>query len=155
MLERATNLFLDANIFFAAVASSKGGSYLIIELAKKGLLLVSSSAHALSEAEHNILKKLGSEALACHRANLLDMRLHMQSISRAGEYVTGMSLQYLPDKDVPILIAAMESGATHLITLDRKHFLDNQNIKDVLAEYMKIVTPGDFLKECRSFLLHG
>jgi predicted nucleic acid-binding protein len=50
-------VFLDANVFFAAVSSPKGGSHFILELAKKGKLEIITVNQALLEAERNILKE--------------------------------------------------------------------------------------------------
>jgi hypothetical protein len=49
----------------------------------------------------------------------------------------------LPDKDAPILLAAMASGATHLLTGDKKHFgpLFGQTISGVLIQ-----PPADYLR---------
>lgn len=52
----------------------------------------------------------------------------------------------LPDKDIPILFGAIVSGANFLITLDRKHFLENEKLKKLKLPF-KIVNPGDFLRE--------
>ena len=140
--------FLDANIFFAAVASDKGGSYFILELAKQGKIFPSTSAYALSEAEKNISVKLGKEKLRHHHENLISMPLHIQSTLDVGvdRWIEKMALDYLPGKDAPILISAMNAHSTHLITLDRKHFLNNEDLRDIL-ENVKILTPGDFIKE--------
>lgn len=45
-----TKVFLDANIFFAAVASRTGGSFLILELAKRRKIGIVTVLHALAEA---------------------------------------------------------------------------------------------------------
>jgi hypothetical protein len=48
----------------------------------------------------------------------------------------------LPEKDTPILLAAMNAKATHLLTVDKKHFggLCGQTIGGVL-----ILSPGEYL----------
>ncbi|TSC75332.1 MAG: hypothetical protein G01um101433_906 [Parcubacteria group bacterium Gr01-1014_33] len=75
--------FLDANVFFAAVASKTGGSYFILELAKKRMTEIVTVAYALSEAERNIQKKLGDRVLATHYENLLAASPVIQSLARA------------------------------------------------------------------------
>jgi predicted nucleic acid-binding protein len=49
----------------------------------------------------------------------------------------------LPQKDLPILLAAIEAKATHLLTVDKKHFgrLRGQTVQGVL-----VLTPGDYLR---------
>jgi hypothetical protein len=50
----------------------------------------------------------------------------------------------LPDKDVPILLAAIEARATHLITGDVRHFgaYFGKRIEGIL-----VLLPGDYLKK--------
>ncbi len=52
-------IFLDANVFFAAAGSPKGGSGFVLELAKKRKLEIITVNQAFLGAEQNILKKLG------------------------------------------------------------------------------------------------
>ena len=49
----------------------------------------------------------------------------------------------LPEKDVPILLAAIDARATHLLTGDLKHFGPYMN-----REYagLFIMTPGEYLR---------
>lgn len=50
----------------------------------------------------------------------------------------------LPEKDVPMMLAAIEARATHLLTGDLRHFgpYFGKKISGVL-----IVSPGDYLKD--------
>ncbi|MBI3332705.1 MAG: hypothetical protein HYZ93_01270, partial [Candidatus Omnitrophica bacterium] len=51
-------LFADANIFVAAAASPAGGSAVLLEACRKGLIEIVTSHLALMEADRNIRKKL-------------------------------------------------------------------------------------------------
>jgi hypothetical protein len=53
----------------------------------------------------------------------------------------------LPAKDVPILLAAMEAGAAHLLTVDKKHFgvLYGKAVAQTL-----VLTPGAYLRSRRN-----
>jgi predicted nucleic acid-binding protein len=139
-------LFLDANVFFAAVSSLKGGSNFILEIAKKGKLEIITVNQALLEAERNILKKLGVECLNRHYQNLLEIRPKIQFIGFITLEEIAKFKKLLPEKDIPILFGAIVSGANFLITLDRKHFLENEKLKKLKLPF-KIVNPGDFLKK--------
>jgi len=120
------NVFLDANIFFAAVRSPTGGSYFVVELAKQKQIRVVTVAHALAEAERNIAEKLGDDKLTLHYENLLAIRPAIQSLA---SYPLGLERKLavaVPEKDIPIVLGALLSSADVLITLDRKHLLENQ-----------------------------
>jgi uncharacterized protein len=61
----------------------------------------------------------------------------------AREFPSGVSL---PDKDKPILLAAMEAHATHLVAGDVRHFgpYFGKRVEGIL-----ILTPADYLKNLR------
>jgi predicted nucleic acid-binding protein len=55
---------------------------------------------------------------------------------------------YLPEKDMPIVLGAFLSGAESLITLDRKHLLDNKGLLSLLLPF-SVMTPGDYIQRYR------
>ena len=138
-------LFLDANIFFAAVSSKTGGSFFIVELAKQGRFVPATAAHALAEAERNIKIKLGEAALRQHHENVLAIYPYIPSFRKTDKKMEEIVSKYVPKKDIPIVLGALESHADFLITLDRKHLLDNEDLK-WLFDNLSIITPGDFLQ---------
>ncbi|HEY4506325.1 MAG TPA: putative toxin-antitoxin system toxin component, PIN family [Candidatus Paceibacterota bacterium] len=146
MIDGLPVLFLDANIFFAAVASKKGGSFFIIELAKSERIIPATSAYALIEAEKNIKLKLGERALMLHRKNILEISPYIPRINTTESKMEEIVSNYVSEKDIPIVLGAMESNADFLVTLDRKHLLDNEDLKDMGFGFY-LVTPGDFLQK--------
>ncbi len=138
--------FLDANIFFAAVASRTGGSYFILELAKQRMIEIATVAYALSEAERNIQKKLGSRALAAHYENLLAASPVVQSLAQVPKEQEERLAALVSAKDIPIVLGAFLNGATALITLDRKHLLDNTRLHTLMSN-IAVMTPGDFIQK--------
>lgn len=138
-------VFLDANVFFAAVASKTGGSYFILELAKKGLIEIITVVHALAEAERNIGKKLGDSALIRHYENLLAITPRIQSLVGVSEDEEHKLIDIVPEKDMPIVLDAFLSGAEFLITLDRKHLLGNSKLKALRLPFVTL-TPGEFIQ---------
>ncbi|MBI3335280.1 MAG: hypothetical protein HY001_02170 [Candidatus Portnoybacteria bacterium] len=139
-------VFLDANIYFAAVRSRVGGSYFVIELAKKKSLRVVAVAHVLAEAERNIEKKVGEEALRAHYENLLTIKPVIQSLTFVPIEFEEKLGQCLPEKDLPIILGALLSGTEVLITLDQKHFLKNEKLLKLNLP-IAIMTPGEFIKQ--------
>lgn len=137
--------FLDANIFFAAVASKTGGSYFILELAKQRMAEIVTVAYALSEAERNIQKKLGNRALAAHYENLLTASPIVQSLAQVPKEWERRLTPLVSEKDMPIVLGALLSGAPALITLDRKHLLGNTRLHALMPN-MAVMTPGDFIQ---------
>lgn len=139
-------LFLDANVFFAAASSPKGGSGFVLELAKRGKLEIITISQALFEAEQNIRKKLDLKCLNRHYQNLLVIKPRIQSL----EFITIEEIakfsKLLPAKDIPILLGAILGKAQVFTTLDRRHFLENEKLKTIKLPF-EIMNPGDFLRK--------
>ncbi len=137
-------VFLDANIFFVAARSPNGGSGFVLELAKREKFRIITVSFALLEAERNIKKKIGKPYLACHHQNLLETKPEIQAIDSVSYRQIVELEKLLPMKDVPILLGAILSDSKFLITLDKKHFLDNKELKKIKFSF-KIINPGEFL----------
>jgi predicted nucleic acid-binding protein len=104
-------VFLDANIFFTAIRSPKGGSGFVLELGKAGKLEIITVNHALLEAERNIVKKLGIRYLIHHYQNLLEIKPKIQPIGFITLEEIAKFKKLLPPKDIPILFGAIVSKA--------------------------------------------
>jgi predicted nucleic acid-binding protein len=52
----------------------------------------------------------------------------------------------LPEKDVPVLAAAVAARATHLLTGDLRHFAPLMAREDLP---LRVLTPGDFVRRVR------
>ena len=103
-------LFLDANVLFAAAWRPKGALQRLWELEDVELL---SSEYAIEEARRNL-------ETPAQRGRLT--RLVRQVRLVEPEHFTLPREVRLPEKDLPILLAAIDGRATHLLTGDREHF---------------------------------
>lgn len=127
-------LFLDANVLFSAAYRLNAG---LLKLWKLKNVVLCSSNYALGEARLNLAHETQR-----NRLEELSGRLQLfEAIPRM--LPDGVSL---PDKDVPILLAAIEARATHLITGDLRHFgaYFGRTIERIL-----VVAPADYLKTAR------
>jgi predicted nucleic acid-binding protein len=123
--------FLDANVLFSAAYREK--SSLVRLWNRPGAELV-TSAYAAEEARRNLTSP--------------DQRARLESLLSRMRIVAESDLPMpasvkLPDKDHPILKAAIAAEATHLITGDVKDFgrYFGTRIAGVL-----VVTPADFIR---------
>ncbi len=98
-------LFLDANILFSAAYRPAAGLTRLWQLEHVQLL---TSAYAVGEDRVN------------HQRRRLEKLLRRVSIV-TGATPASAALN-LPQKDLPILQAALYARATHLLTGDRRHF---------------------------------
>jgi predicted nucleic acid-binding protein len=123
-------VFLDANVVFSAAYSP--GSRLLELWQFDGVELV-TSLFALEEARRNLshdcLDTLDETA----------SKTVIVSGTRTGELPDGVQLV---DKDIPILLAAIDARCKYLLTGDKRHFdaLYGKTISGVL-----ILTPAQYL----------
>lgn len=130
-------LFLDACILFSAAYNQISPLRRLWVLEDTALL---SSGYAVAEAERNI------SVLRPDRLDDLKQLTGKLTLIEAARIQLPEKAASLPEKDTPILLAAMNAKATHLLTVDKKHFgaLCGQTIAGVL-----ILTPGEYLHRRR------
>jgi uncharacterized protein len=128
-------LFLDANILFSAAYRPAAG---LLRLWRLPRVVLCSSRYAMEEARANLSTESQYSRLA-----ELSTALELFE-SEGGALPTGVSL---PDKDMPILLAATAARATHLITGDLRHFgsLFGKKVAGLI-----ILPPADYLRRAAS-----
>jgi uncharacterized protein len=120
-------VFLDANVLFSAAYLEDSPLLALWSLDNTELV---TSLHALEETDRN-LSAYGYDRVA--RLNDLVSKMTVVAGTRSGQLPEGVDL---PDKDVPILLAAIDSGCSHLLTGDKRHFgtLNGKRIGGVLVQ---------------------
>jgi predicted nucleic acid-binding protein len=109
-------VFLDANILFSA-AKTDGAVRQLLRLLEERGHECWVDAYMVAEARRNVLAK-GPEAVAVLEALLPHLRV-APSLSTS---VSTAPVDWLPDKDRPVLAAAIRLGCSALVTGDRTHF---------------------------------
>jgi predicted nucleic acid-binding protein len=124
-------VFLDANILVSAAWRADNGLLALWKLTDVELL---TSAYAIVEADRNI--RTPEQRTRLHRL--------VQSVEIVDE-PQGRTLPEgvrLPAKDVPILLAAIESGGNYFLTGDKEHF---GSYFDTRIQGVLILRPAAFL----------
>jgi uncharacterized protein len=124
-------LFLDANVLFSAAYKIDAR---LLQLWNLRNVTLCSSGYALEEARINL-----DDEDQRVRLTKLSGSLHLAD---AGQKPLPRRI-YLPEKDVPILLAAIAAQATHLLTGDVRHFGPYLGKK---IEGIAIVLPGEYLR---------
>ena len=124
-------LFLDANVLFSAAYLPAAG---LLRLWKLPNTALCSSHYAFEEARFN----LPSEDQR-NRLSLLSEKIYWFEAAQR-ELPRGLSL---PEKDAPILLAAIEARASHLLTGDVRHF---GPYFGKMIEGVTVVLPGEYLR---------
>jgi uncharacterized protein len=103
-------VFLDANVLFTAAWRPKAGLQRLWKLDDAELI---SSSYAVEEARRNL-------ETAAQRGRLTRL-LRQVRLVKPMHFTLPRGIS-LPEKDLPILLAAIDGEATHLLTGDREHF---------------------------------
>lgn len=124
-------LFLDANVLFSAAYRADSG---LLILWKWRDVVLCSSRYAVEEARINLDDESQRERLARLAAGIQLVEAVERAMPR------GVSL---PEKDRPILLAAIDARAHYLLTGDIKHFGEHFGKK---VEGVEILLPGQYLR---------
>src|SRR2546423_9775577 len=127
-------LFLDANVLFSAAYQPAPR---LLQLWKLKNAVLCSSRYALAEANINLENDEQRRRLTNLSAKLEFFEAPPRELPRG---------IVLPEKDIPILLAATEARATHLLTGDVRDF--GRYFGKKIAGVM-IVLPGEYLLDAK------
>jgi uncharacterized protein len=113
-------IFLDANVLFSAARGTGSPLHGFFRLAEAGACELVASPFALDEARRNISRKQPAKVAELER---LIARIAVCREAGAEEVLWARSTG-LPEKDAPILAAAVQAKADILVTGDRTDFGD-------------------------------
>ncbi|BCZ95661.1 PIN domain-containing protein (plasmid) [Thermus thermophilus] len=127
-------IFLDANILFSA---SLGGEVFeaIWEGARRKRYRMATSLYCLLEARENLLRKRPTALRE------LEDKLKVVTLVPEAEGASWMA-SLVPEKDLPVLAAAVAAGASVLLTGDTRHFKSLMSRQDLP---LKVLTPRAFV----------
>jgi predicted nucleic acid-binding protein len=127
-------LFLDANVLFSAAYRTDAGVRRLWGLPETELV---TSSYAVEEARRNLSTP---EQRADLDALLASVRISNLLADLAAYPEVAESR--LPEKDIPILRAAVAARCTHLITGDRQHF---GHLFGTMVAGLLVLRPADYL----------
>ncbi|HEY2186943.1 MAG TPA: PIN domain-containing protein [Caldimonas sp.] len=113
-------MFLDANVLFSA-AKSDGAVRALLRLLLEGGHACCVDAYVVAEARRNLEAK-GPEALRILDALLPHMDVIAGAPASTAASAKAAETSWLPEKDRPVLAAAIRLGCDALVTGDRTHF---------------------------------
>lgn len=134
----AINLFLDSSVLFTAVNSSFGGSAKLFTITDVKLHV---SRVVLHEVEKNVRKKLGEIYLE-RFFRLVEKVIIIDDVP--SEKAIKLAKKIIVEKDAVILADFIRSKCSHLITLDKRDFLQGKVFEFVAPK--KVWTPKMFFE---------
>ena len=130
-------VFLDANVLFAAAFRGDDELRRIWELSSAMLM---TSSTAAEEARRSVRAR--APRCASTLDGLLSSLITVDAV-RAGFLPPSPEL---PETGRPILLAAIDAKATHLLTGDHRHF---GRYRNQMVHGVRILTPADYLQAKR------
>ena len=141
-------LFFDSSALFAGIVSASGASRALLLLAEAGQVAITISEQVVAETERAVARKI-PRALPEFREAIRATGLRMvrdptpDEMEAYGDIISHRA-------DVPILVAAMRVKTDYLVTLNRRHFIDDPTVAD--RSNLRIGTPGEALMWVRRTL---
>jgi predicted nucleic acid-binding protein len=142
----AAKLFLDSSALVAGAASETGAARALLVLAEAGQVDLVVAEQIIVETERVLARKLPG-ALPAYRPMLVATRLKIVRDPAPGAIAKHRGL-IVHEADLPVLVAAMQASVDYLVTLNRKHFLDDPNA--AARSGLRIGSPADALVWLRS-----
>jgi len=136
-------VFVDADVIFvgAAAPTEQGASHVALQMGEITLIDCISSEQAVKEVERNLADKIPEKLPDFHL--LVSRSLHIVGDPQPGD-LAAYKGQADP-KDLPILVAAMKEGCSHLLTFNVRHFTPT-------SPKITVQPPSGFLLTVRSLL---
>ena len=141
-------LFFDSSALFAGIVSASGASRALLLLAEAGQVAVTVSEQVLTETERAVARKI-PRALPDFREAIRATDLRIIRDPSPDEIEAHADI-IAHQADVPIVVAAMQRRTDYLVTLNRRHFIDDPDVAD--RSKLRIGTPGDALAWVRQYL---
>jgi putative PIN family toxin of toxin-antitoxin system len=143
MTENIIKVFLDSNVILSGIVSDKGSPRIILDILslKMPFIVGMTGEYNLIEIESNLANKI-PDAILLYNEYLLKINFKIIKIPSPAEIKNYSGCT--SDKDIPVLVSAINGKADYLITGDKKDF-DKLKAKDDYK--FKIMNPSEFIKE--------
>lgn len=138
------SLFFDASVLFSALYSSRGASFALVELVKKGDIRGITSQTIIQELWDNVLK------FKHFNQSTIDTFI-LESRFIVCDHISSEEIQpwigKIEEKDIHVLVGALSTHCSYLVTLDKKHIHNRKT--QTLCDEIQIMSPKDLLSQFR------
>ena len=142
------SIFFDSSTLVAGAISSQGASRALLILAEAGYFNLRVCEQVIVETERALARK-APKALPAYREMILSTNAQILPNPHIPEVLLHQEIISNP-VDVPIEVAAMQAQVGFLVTLNRRHFLDDPKVAK--RSGLRFGTPGDALAWVRAQL---
>lgn len=142
---RRPQLFFDSSALIAGVISAASAARALLLVSEAGAIEITVSEQVIAETERTLARKVPT-ALPFYRETLRASRIHIVKDPPAAEVEAARDM-IAHEADAPILVAAIKVRTGYLVTLNRRHFIDDPEV--ARRSDLRIGTPGDALARVR------
>jgi putative PIN family toxin of toxin-antitoxin system len=141
MAKKPARVFFDSNVILSGLISDKGAPRIILDLLtlKLPFLVGCTGRFNLMEIERTIKKRMPG-LMPLYRKYL--PLLHLKIIPLPQAHELREFAQTIADKDLPVLVSAIQGKADFLVTGDKRHF---QRLRAGKDYPLRIATPAEFV----------
>ena len=144
-ITRDTTLFFDASVLVAGAHSADGGSSLLLDACKLAGFTAQVTSLVVLEASHVVERDLPRRSVARFYNYLAEVEWEVLPVPP--EETLQEYAPMIDRKDLHVLAAAVEGKSEFLLTLDRKHILAAADAVEKADLPIRILTPGDFIRQ--------
>jgi predicted nucleic acid-binding protein len=143
---RRPQLFFDASALCAGVISEAGSARALLLLSETGAITITVSEQVIVETERTLARKAPA-AVPFYRETLRASRIRIVKDPSTAE-VAAVRDMIAHEPDVPILVAAIKIETGYLVTLNRRHLIDDPEV--ARRSGLRIGARGDALAWVRN-----
>ena len=136
-----TRVFFDSSAFLAAVFSSTGAAYELVQMAARGEIEIFISQDVIIETKRNLERKAPELVIIFDALLQEDI---FEVIAQPSKQEVWAAEKYVVPKDAFIIAAAINAHVDYLVTFDRKHLIDPKEVASLSG--LTILTPGTLFK---------
>jgi predicted nucleic acid-binding protein len=144
-ITRHTTLFFDASVLVAGAYSQDGGSAFLLEACELGAFTAQSTVLVILEALHALESSFSQRYLDRFRQHLTGIDWKLLPVPPADQLQKYAA--FIHPKDLHVLASALEGKSEFLLTLDRKHVLAATETVQEAYLPIRILRPGDFIRQ--------
>ena len=135
------DLYFDSSALVGGIISAQGAARALLLMAEARVLAITVSSQVIVESERAIAR-VAPHALVPFREAVRSSGLRIVR-DPSPEQVQAHLDMSAHSADVPIVVAAMQAGVDYLVTLNRRHFVDDPTVS--ARSGLRIGSPGDAL----------
>ena len=141
MGKKVVRIFLDSNVILSGLLSERGAPRILLDLLslKLPFLEASIGRYNLIEIERNLKNRMPG-VWSVYKRYLPQLNLTVIPLPQSEELREFSGK--IADKDIPVLVSAIQGKVDLLVTGDKKHF---EKLKGIEKYHLKIVSPSELV----------